>query len=145
MKILRVLLISVLFALVPLGVVYGLSPHQTTTPPTVPPEFYPVLIGLFSFVVTQGLKALSTVLAGIPALAWIDISGWGSAIVAFLVTGALFYLNQALALVPGSLQAGLPALWTFLIALFTAFGAHLTIKTIGGYSRQSVRNARLAK
>lgn len=97
---------------------------------TIPVEFVAALTGLIAFAVTQGLKSLSAFLAQYASLSWINIQGWGSVITAFLMTGVLFYMNLGLGFVPEAYIPLLPSIFQFLIALFTAFGLHLTVKKV---------------
>ena len=94
------------------------------------PEFTAALTGLVAFAVTQGLKSLSYLLSQYGWLSWIMIDGWGSAIAAFLVTGLLFYANLALGFVPEQYSTFVPIVILFLTGLMTAFGAHLTMKSV---------------
>jgi len=98
----------------------------------IPVEFQAALTGLVAFIVTQGLKSLSSFLTKYPLLAWIDISGWGSVITVFIVTGLLFYLNVGLGFVPAQYAALVPLVFQFLIGLLAAFGAHLSMKRLSG-------------
>lgn len=104
----------------------------------IPVEFSAVLTGLIGFLVTQGLKSLSAFLARYKYLAWIDIRGWGSVITAFVVTGVTFYVRLGLSQVPEQYQAFLPSVWMFLVAVLSAFGAHLTVTYLSPKPAQNV-------
>jgi len=130
MKKILILLFVLVLALMIATPVFAQGTEPPATPPPIPTEFTAALTGLLAFVVTQGLKSLSAFLAKYPWLAWIDISGWGSVIVAFLVTGLLFYINLGLSFVPTAYTSLVPLIFQFLIGLFTAYGSHLTMKSI---------------
>lgn len=104
--------------------------QETAPPPAIPAEFSAALLGVVAFLITQGLKSLSALLAKYPLLAWIDISGWGSVIAGFVVTGLLFYINMGLGYVPPIMGPLLPFLFAFLTSLLTAYGTHKTVKTL---------------
>jgi len=79
------------------------------------------LTALFTFLVTQGLKALSNLLNK-------DFSGWASAIVAVFVGSSMFFLKSWLALIPPEYDEVVAGVYALLLAILSAFGYHYTRK-----------------
>src|SRR5512140_1652322 len=80
------------------------------------------LTGVVSYFITEGLKSLSALIAEVPWLQWVNISGWGSFVTAFAVTGVMFYFDMGLAMVPSTFNPFAPIVIQFLIALLSAVG-----------------------
>lgn len=79
------------------------------------------LTALFTFLVTQGLKALSNLLKK-------DFSGWTSAIVAIFVGSSMFFLKGWLALIPPEYDEVVAGVYALLLAVLSAAGLHYTRK-----------------
>jgi hypothetical protein len=84
----------------------------------------------FVFWVTEGVKSLSAVIASwsdfFPPLKYLDISGLGSVVVAFLVSIAMYGVDQALGVVPSSFGMLAPFVVQVIIAVL-AMGMHTIV------------------
>ena len=87
------------------------------------PELQVLLAGLVGFIVTAGLKDLSSWLGK-------DFTSLASAITGTLVTVVVALANQALALVPAQYQQSVSIAMTLIVAVLSAFGIHGTLKSL---------------
>lgn len=103
---------------------------QSEQPPAVPQsavelpiELQALLAAGIGFLVTAGLKSLSTLLKS-------DISGWASVITASLVTSIVYFFNALLSTVPPSAQQSVAIGFMLLISILSAFGVARTAKKL---------------
>ena len=87
----------------------------------IPPELRVALAGLFTFLVTAGLKALA-------ALIGKDFSGGIAALVAVIVGAMLFFIDGLVVLIPLEYQDVAAAVFGLALAILSAFGIHYTRK-----------------
>ena len=86
------------------------------------PDFViPILFALVTFLVTEGLKALSQLFGK-------DISGAGSAITAAIVAGVVAFANTILGTLPASYVPFVQGLFTFLGLILSSFRIHSLYK-----------------
>jgi len=85
------------------------------------PELQALLIAGVTFLVTEGLKALSEMLG------W-DLSGLGAAITAALVAVALTAVNGLLGLIPPQYYEIARSVMALLVVIFGSFGIHRQFK-----------------
>lgn len=119
---------SVLFVVVVLAVLFvtpvfaqGENPPAPTSPVELPIELQALLAAGIGYLVTQGLKSLSKMLNA-------DLSGWGAAITASVVTTVIYFFNAILSAVPASAQPSVTIALTLLVSILGAFGVHSTVK-----------------
>ena len=112
------LLIVLAFAVVP-------AFAQGTEPPagevSLPVELQALIAMVFGYLVTQGLKSLSTLLGK-------DLSGYAAAITASVVTTVAYFFNAILSAVPASAAPSVSIALTLLVSILGAFGVYSTIK-----------------
>ena len=109
---------------------YAQSPTPVSAPaPITLPQAVIALITLgVSYLVTQGLKSVSILIHNVSWLGWIpEISGWGSWITGFIVTGVVFYLNYGLTFLPVSFNPVVVMILNALVFIFGANGVHATV------------------
>jgi uncharacterized integral membrane protein len=104
---------------------------QAPTPPDLPPgtPTIPNVLQLMAFavvgyLVTQGLKAISSMITGNPDA----LSGWGSLLTYGIATTIIYFSQALLTLVPPFWQNPVSILLALLAALLTGPGIHLTVK-----------------
>lgn len=123
-KFLPVLLIVVtvaaLVAVTP-ALAQGEQPPAPTSPVELPMPLQALIAAGIGFLVTAGLKSLSTLLKS-------DISGWGSVITGGLTTSTIFFFNALLSAVPEAAQPSVSVGLTLLVTILSAFGVARTIK-----------------
>jgi tetrahydromethanopterin S-methyltransferase subunit D len=73
------------------------------------------------YVVTQGLKSVSKLVGA-------DLSGWGAAISASIVTTTIYFLHALLSAVPAAAAPSVAIGLMLLVSVLGAFGIHATIK-----------------
>lgn len=113
-------IILALALIVPTVFAQGTEPPASSAP-TVPNEIQLLLAAGVGFLVTNGLKSLSQLLGK-------DISGWAAAITASVVTGIVAFANSLLSAVPAANQETVVILFTLLVSILGAFGAHYSLK-----------------
>ena len=100
---------------------------QGTEPPVgevvLPLELQALLAAGIGFLVTAGIKSLSTLLKK-------DLSGWGSVLTASIVTTTVYFFNAILSAVPASAAPSVAIALTLLVSILGAFGVHNTIKSL---------------
>ncbi len=130
-RILLLFVALILLAFQPLQVARAASPAQVEIPPDARDALVLALTAFFAFWFTEGVKSLSTLIAlGAkywPPLAKLDISGWGSALTAFAVSVAMYYVDKGLGVLPPLFAPIAPLLVQALIALL-AMGMHTILK-----------------
>lgn len=98
---------------------------QGETPPdapiALPTELQALIAAGIGYLVTQGLKSLSTLLKA-------DLSGWGSAITGALVTAVVYFFNALLSAIPVPAQQPVSIALLLIVAILSAFGIHRTVK-----------------
>lgn len=87
----------------------------------VPLELQALIAMGIGYLVTQGLKSLSKLLGA-------DLSGWGAAITASVVTSAIYFLSALLSAIPAAAQPSVAIGLTLLVSILGAFGVHATVK-----------------
>lgn len=122
-KLLPVLLIVTVIALVAVtpALAQGEQPPAPTSPVELPMPLQALIAAGIGFLVTAGLKSLSTLLKS-------DISGWGAVITGGLTTSVIFFLNALLSAVPVSAQPSVSVGLTLLVTILSAFGLARTVK-----------------
>ena len=85
------------------------------------PELQALLIAGVTFLVTEGLKALSNLLG-------FDLSGAGAAVTAALVAVALAAINGLLGAIPPEFHEIARVVMTLLVAILGSFGVHKQFK-----------------
>jgi len=100
---------------------------QGTEPPvgdvTLPTELQALLAAGIGFLVTAGIKSLSTLLKK-------DLSGWASVLTASIVTTVVYFFNAILSAVPANAAPSVAIALTLLVSILSAFGVHNTIKSL---------------
>jgi hypothetical protein len=98
---------------------------QGSEPPAsevaLPAELQALIAMGIGYLVTQGLKSLSK-------LVGVDLSGWGAAIAASIVTTVVYFFNALLSAVPSSVAPSVAIGLTLLVSILGAFGVHATVK-----------------
>lgn len=117
-----ILVVSVmtLVAVIP-ALAQGEQPPVPTSPVELPMPLQALIAAGIGFLVTAGLKSLSTLLKS-------DISGWGSVITGGLTTSVIFFFNALLSSVPEAAQPSVAIALTLLVSILSAFGIARTIK-----------------
>jgi hypothetical protein len=87
------------------------------------PELAALLAAGIGFLVTAGLKDLGSRIG-------VDFTSLASGITGAIVTAAVFFANNLLAMVPAQLQPVAVALMPALVAVFAAYGIHGTAKSL---------------
>jgi hypothetical protein len=87
---------------------------------------------LVGFLVTQGLKSLSNLLG-------FDLSGYGAAVVAAVVTLLVGVFNGLIPLIPANIAPLIEPAAALIIAILGAFGVHYSIKSLGATIRGALR------
>jgi hypothetical protein len=87
----------------------------------VPLELQALIAMGIGYLVTQGLKSISKLLH-------VDLSGWGAAITASIVTTVIYFMSALLSAVPAVAQPSVAIGLTLLVAILGAFGVHATVK-----------------
>jgi hypothetical protein len=119
--VLFVVMVVLAFAVAP-AFAQGVGPSDPpATDLTLPAELQALLAMGIGFLVTQGLKSLSKLLG-------VDLSGWGAAITASIVTTTIYFLHAILSAVPASAAPSVAIGLTLLVSVLGAFGVHATIK-----------------
>jgi len=88
------------------------------------PQLQALLVAAVTFLVTEGLKALSNLIG-------FDLSGSASAIVAGVVALALAFVNGLLGFVPPEFHQVAQIIMALLVAILSSFGVHKTVKRFG--------------
>jgi hypothetical protein len=113
--------------IVMLVVAFAVSPAfaQGSEPPMsdvdLPAELQALIAMGIGYLVTQGLKSLSK-------LVGVDLSGWGAAIAASIVTTVIYFFNALLSAVPANAAPSVSIGLTLLVSILGAFGVHATVK-----------------
>lgn len=97
------------------------TPPAPTSPVELPAELQALLAAVIGYLVTQGLKSLSNLLKS-------DLSGWGAAITASLVTAVIYFFHAILSAIPTAAQPSVTIALTLLISILNTFGVHATVK-----------------
>lgn len=87
----------------------------------IPLELQALIAMGIGYLVTQGLKSISRLIGT-------DLSGWGAAITASIVTTVIYFLSALLSAIPASAQPSVAIGLTLLVSILGAFGVHATIK-----------------
>jgi len=88
---------------------------------TLPTELEALLAAGIGYLVTQGLKSLSTLLGK-------DLSGWGAALTAAIVTTTVLFFDALLSAVPAAAAPSVTIALMLLISILGAFGVYKTVK-----------------
>lgn len=122
-KFLSVLLIVSVLALAVAtpALAQGEQPPAPTSPVELPMPLQALIAAGIGFLVTAGLKSLSTMLKS-------DISGWGAVITGGLTTSVIFFFNALLSTVPVEAQQSVSIGLTLLVSILSAFGVARTVK-----------------
>lgn len=119
---------QVFFVVVALAAVFavpvfaqGENPPVPTSSVELPVELQALLAAAIGYLVTQGLKSLSQLLKS-------DLSGWGAAITASVVTTVIYFFNAILSAVPASAQPSVAIGLMLVVSILGAFGVHATVK-----------------
>lgn len=88
---------------------------------TLPLELQALIASGIGFLVTAGLKSLSTLLGK-------DLSGWGAALTASIVTATVLFFDALLSAVPAAAAPSVAIGLTLLVSILGAFGVHKTVK-----------------
>jgi hypothetical protein len=87
----------------------------------IPLELQALIAMGIGYLVTQGLKSLGR-------LVKVDLSGWGAAITASIVTAVIYFLHALLSAIPAAAQPSVAIGLTLLVSILGAFGVHTTVK-----------------
>lgn len=88
---------------------------------TLPTELEALLAAGIGFLVTAGLKSLSTLLGK-------DLSGWAAVLTGSIVTTVVYFFNALLSAVPAAAAPSVAIALTLLVSILSAFGIHKTVK-----------------
>lgn len=99
----------------------GDTPPVPTSPVELPLELQALLAAGIGYLVTQGLKSLSNLLHA-------DLSGWGAAITASVVTTVIYFFTAILSAVPVAAQPSVSVGLMLIVSVLGAFGVHATFK-----------------
>lgn len=88
---------------------------------TLPLELQALIASGIGFLVTAGLKSLSSLLGK-------DLSGWGAALTASIVTTTVLFFDALLSAVPAAAAPSVAIALTLLVSILGAFGVHKTVK-----------------
>ena len=99
----------------------GENPPAPTSPVELPAELQALLAAVIGYLVTQGLKSLSTLLKA-------DLSGWAAAITASVVTTVIYFFHAILSAVPVEAQPSVAITLTLIVSILGAFGVHSAVK-----------------
>jgi hypothetical protein len=88
---------------------------------TVPLVLQALIAAAIGWLVTQGLKSLSTVIK-------YDLSGAATAITGALVTAVIFFLNALLAAIPADAREPVSVALALLVSILGAYGIAGTVK-----------------
>ena len=106
---------------VPVAVASMQADEPPVSPVELPVELQALLAAFIGYLVTQGLKSLSKLLNS-------DLSGWGAAITASVVTAVIYFFNAILSAVPVAAQPSVTIALMLLVSILGAFGVHATVK-----------------
>lgn len=118
---LMVLFVVLAFAVSPAFAQGGEPPVPPESNLTLPTELQALLAAGIGYLVTQGLKSLSKLLK-------VDLSGWGAALAASIVTTVVYFFTALLSAIPASAQPSVAIGLTLLVSILGAFGVHSTVK-----------------
>lgn len=99
----------------------GANPPAPTSPVELPVELQALLAAVIGYLVTQGLKSLSTLLNA-------DLNGWAAAITASVVTSVIYFFHAILSAVPVEAQPSVAITLTLIVSILGAFGVHSAVK-----------------
>lgn len=88
---------------------------------TLPTELEALLAAGIGFLVTAGLKSLSTLLGK-------DLVGWAAVLTGSIVTTVVYSFNAILSVVPPEAAPSVSIALTLLVSILSAFGIHKTVK-----------------
>lgn len=88
---------------------------------TLPTELEALLAAGIGFLVTAGLKSLSTLFGK-------DLGGWAAVLTASIVTTIVYFFNALLSAVPAAAAPSVAIALTLLVSILSAFGVHKTMK-----------------
>lgn len=91
------------------------------SPVELPLELRVLLAGGIGFLVTAGLKSLSTLLKS-------DITGWAAVITGGLTTSVIFFFNAILSTIPPEAQPSATIALALVVSILSAFGVARTTK-----------------
>lgn len=91
------------------------------SPVELPIELRALISAFIGFLVTAGLKSLSTLLKS-------DITGWASVITGGLSTSAIFFFNAILSIIPPEGQPSATIALALIVSILSAFGVARTAK-----------------
>lgn len=101
--------------------------QQDEEPPVssveLPVELRALVSAFIGFLVTAGLKSLSTLLKK-------DITGWGAVIAGALSTSAIFFFNAILSTIPFEAQPSATIALALIVSILSAFGVARTTKNL---------------
>lgn len=89
--------------------------------PQLPIELQALIAAGIGFLVTEGLKALSSLFGK-------DLGGVGAAITAALVSAVVLFVNALIAIIPPEYAPVVQSVLALLVAVFGAFGVHRQVK-----------------
>jgi hypothetical protein len=91
------------------------------SPVELPVELRALISAFIGFLVTAGLKSLSTLLKS-------DITGWGAVITGALTTSVIFFFNAILSTIPPEAQPSATIALALIVSILAAFGVARTTK-----------------
>jgi len=93
------------------------------SPVELPVELRALISAFIGFLVTAGLKSLSTLLKS-------DITGWAAVITGGLSTSFIFFFNAILSAIPFEAQAPAAIALALVVSILSAFGVARTSKKL---------------
>jgi len=87
----------------------------------LPTELEALLAAGIGFLVTAGLKSLSSLLGK-------DLGGWAAVLTASIVTTVVYFFNALLSAVPAAAAPSVAIALMLLVSILSAFGVHKTVK-----------------
>jgi len=123
MKTKRIFFLFLLLAMLALTVtpVFAQGEEPPAGDLTLPVDFEGIISLVVIFVVTAGLKSVSSKLGK-------DLTGWAAMIAASITSAVVLFFNALLSAVPEPAQASVAVALTLLVTILGAFGVHGTIK-----------------
>lgn len=96
---------------------------------SLPTELEALISAGIGFLVTAGLKSLSSLLGK-------DLGGWAAVITASIVTAVVYFFNALLSAVPAAAAPSVGIALTLLVSILSAFGIHKTVKAFQPVARK---------
>ena len=122
-KLLPIILIVLVLAafVVPTAFAQSATPPEFSGSIELPLELQALIAAGVGYLVTQGLKSLSTLLKA-------DLSGWSAAITASVVTTVVYFFHAILSAVPVEAQPSVSIFLMLIVSILGAFGVHSAVK-----------------